>query len=307
MILTVTLNMALDVTYAIERIGWGESNRVASVSRRAGGKGINVSRVLHRMAYETLAMGLIGGATGAAIDEDLRRTSLAARLVRISGESRQTVAIVDPERTTLFNEPGPEITGAEWDSFVTAFRDVVGTSRCVVLSGSLPPGAPVDGYATLLGIARGAGVPSLLDTSGPALEQGVTARPDVVKPNHSEVQELLRRDCRTAAEAGEAANELRHMGAGSAVVTRGAEGLVAATEDATWTGSMPEVIAGNPTGAGDAVAAALAIGVVEGRPWPDRLADALAFGAASLRAATAGDVDPDEVRRLRVLAKVAEI
>ncbi len=307
MILTVTLNTALDVTYAVERVTWGEPNRVARVSRRAGGKGINVSRVLDRMGHETVAMGLVGGATGAAIDEELQRSRLAARLVHISRESRQTVAVVDAERTTLFNEPGPEITGAEWELFVAAFVNAIATSRCVVLSGSLPPGVPVDAYARLIRLARGAGVLSVLDTSGPALEPGVTAGPDVVKPNHDEVEEMLRRECRTAADATQAAKELRRMGAGSAVVTRGSEGVVAAAEDMMWAGSVPEVVAGNPTGAGDAVAAALAIGIVEGRPWPDRLADALAFGAASLRAATAGELDPNEVTRLRLLARVAEI
>ncbi len=307
MILTVTLNTALDVTYSVEHIEWGKPNRVARVSRRAGGKGINVSRVLDRMGHETVAMGLVGGATGAAIEEELQRSRLPAQLVHIAGVSRQTVAVVDGEGTTLFNEPGPEITGGEWDAFVKAFLGVVGTSRCVVLSGSLPPGAPVDAYATLVRIAQGAGVPSLLDTSGAALEPGVRAGPDIVKPNHDEVQVLLRRDCRTQAQAQEAAKDLRRMGAGSAVVTRGSEGLVAVAEGGSWAGSVPEVVAGNPTGAGDAVAAALAIGIVEGRPWPERLADALAFGAASLRTATAGEVDPNEVRRLRGLARAGEI
>jgi tagatose 6-phosphate kinase len=271
-------------------VGWGEANRVTAVERRAGGKGVNVARVLHALGHDTLVCGLCGGATGAAVLESL---DLPHELVEIAGETRRTTTVV-AEEVTGFWEPGPVVTAAEWDRFTATFREQVSAASAVVLSGSLPEGVPPDAYATLCAMGR---VPVILDSSGEALRLGLRGRPAIVKPNAEELAE--------AAGDGDifvAAERMREAGAGAVVASLGDQGLIAVTGEGRWRVRSPEPVAGNPTGAGDAVVAALAAGL--DRPWPERLADAVALSAAAVHAPVAGAFDAGAYRRYRELVEV---
>jgi tagatose 6-phosphate kinase len=307
MILTVTLNVALDVTYGLPKIEWRETNRVTTVSCRAGGKGVNVARVLHSMGVDVMVCGLAGGVTGDAIRADLAAAGIPNRLVRIDGESRRTLVLAEPDHATLFNEPGPRIWGEDWGVFLTTFAELIVDCQALVLSGSLPPSVPDDAYAVLLRMAADASVPGLLDAEGMPLRAGLSGRPAIAKPNARELEAVVGRAGTTVPELLHAAGELRTWGAESVVVTRGADGLVASTPDGNWAGVAPERISGNPTGAGDAVAAALVLGLVEGQPWPARLADALALGTAAVRADSAGDVDLDAYQTLRPAVRLEKL
>ncbi|HEX7298649.1 MAG TPA: hexose kinase [Solirubrobacteraceae bacterium] len=288
MIVTVTLNAALDVTYEVERLVVDESHRVRSVAQRAGGKGINVARVLAGLGHDVTVTGLAGGATGELIRADLRAAGLPAALVDVAGDCRRTVTVVQREApgATLFNEPGPLITPGEWDRLLRHLRALVADAAAVVLSGSLPPGVPLDAYALLVGLARDAGAPVVLDADGAALRAGVQAGPDVAKPNLAEL-----RAATGLAELGRACAALRRAGARAVVASLGAAGLAADTAEGRWKAEPPLSVDGNPTGAGDAVVAALTAGLVAGRSWPERLADAVAVSAAAVHAPLAGDVD----------------
>ncbi len=307
MILTVTLNAALDVTYSLDHAKLGGVNRVTAVSSRAGGKGINVARTLAALGEAGIISGFAGGAAGRAIREDAAATGLLDRLTPIAGESRRTLTIAERDRVTLLNEPGPQVSDQEWKRFVEEFGLLARDCRAVVLSGSLPPGVPEDAYAVLARMAKRASVPSLLDADGEALRAGLRGRPEVVKPNADELASLTGRPCRTVSELVAAAGDLRSAGAEAVVVTRGPGGLLAATDEGTWVGAAPQHMSGNATGAGDAVAAALALGLADGRPWPDRLTDALAIGAAAVAGALAGDVDLDVYRRLRACVRLEKL
>jgi tagatose 6-phosphate kinase len=188
-ILTVTLNPALDLTYAVDALVPYGTHRVASVAERAGGKGLNVARVLHGAGQPVLATGLLGGATGARVTALLRDAGLRASFVPIAGETRRTVAVTDHEDATGFWEPGPRVTPAEWAAFLAHFRELLGDAEVVALCGSLPPGVPVDGYARLIRLAAGAR--TVLDTGGEPLRLGLAAGPDVAKPNAGELAALL--------------------------------------------------------------------------------------------------------------------
>jgi tagatose 6-phosphate kinase len=305
MIVTVTLNAALDVTYEVERLAVDEVNRVRSVAQRAGGKGINVARVLAGLGHDVIVTGLAGGATGVLIRADARAAGLAMELVEIAGESRRTVAVVqdsgkiagESRRTvavvqdsgtgaTLFNEPGPPVSASEWAHFQTRFAQLVADAEGVVLSGSLPEALPPDAYAILVEAARAAGARVVLDADGAALRSGVRAGPDVVKPNLAELQAAT-----GIAELAPACAALRNAGARAVVASLGPAGLAADTADGRWTVEPPVTVAGNPTGAGDAAVAALTAGLVAGQPWPERLAEAIAVSAAAARAPVAGDID----------------
>ncbi|MYX77561.1 PfkB family carbohydrate kinase, partial [Streptomyces sp. SID3915] len=191
MILTVTLNTALDLTYGVPALIPHTSHRVGEMTERPGGKGVNVARVLRELGHEAVVTGFAGGATGAVLRELLAGlpNHPTDALVEVSGSTRRTVAVVDRATgdTTQLNEPGPHIGAHEWDAFLRAYRDLLGTADAVALCGSLPPGIHVGAYADLIRLARAAGVPALLDTSGEPLRRGIAARPDLVKPNADEL------------------------------------------------------------------------------------------------------------------------
>ncbi|MCT9934652.1 1-phosphofructokinase family hexose kinase [Planotetraspora sp. A-T 1434] len=315
MILTVTLNVALDVTYLVHGVDWNGVNRVRAVHRRAGGKGVNVARVLAALGHEVITTGVAGGPTGDAVLADLALAGIAAAFTPIAAESRTTLVVSDPEidpavpashRTAggnaLFNEPGPVVTAEEIARFLSHYRGLLAQADAVVMSGSLPRGVRADFYAVLTAMAADHGVPAIVDADGASLRHAVTGRPTIVKPNADE----LARAVLPGIPAGSAqpppgvpqpppgaaeAAVLRDAGAESVVVSLGADGLLAVTPQGSWRARVPYALAGNPTGAGDALVAGLALGLVEGMPWPERLRRATALGAAAVAAPVAGDFD----------------
>ncbi len=308
-ILTVTLNAALDITYGVPQLRRHASHRVTNVIERPGGKGLNVARVLAALGHETVVTGFVGGVTGEAMRAQLRDAgpssaagALTDALVPIAGATRRTVGVVDAATgdTTQLNEAGPTITPAEWGAFTDAYGTLLRDASAVALCGSLPPGVPVGAYGPLVREARAAGVPVLLDTSGEPLHRGIAARPDLVKPNAAELAELT-----GSTEPLRAAQDARRRGAHAVIASLGADGMLAVTPDGVWRAAPPERIAGNPTGAGDSAVAGLLSAWSEGLPWPDRLARAVALSAATVRAPTAGEFDRPTYERLLPLVEVA--
>ncbi|MFD5396660.1 1-phosphofructokinase family hexose kinase [Streptomyces sp. NPDC127097] len=307
MILTVTLNAALDITYRVPRLQPHTTNRITEVSERPGGKGLNVARVLAALGHRTVATGFAGGGTGEALRALLAETAVTDALVPVGGATRRTVAVVDAATgdTTQLNEPGPVVSPAEWDTFLGTYRELLGEARAVALCGSLPPGVPVDVYARLTRGARSAGVPVLLDTSGEPLRRGLAARPDLAKPNADELAALT-----GSTEPLRAARDARRRGAHAVAASLGPDGMLAVTADGIWQAAPPRRIAGNPTGAGDSAVAGLLSGLVEELPWPDRLTRAVALSAATVRAPAAGEFDAatyeELLRTVRVVAPSPE-
>jgi tagatose 6-phosphate kinase len=295
-ILTVTLNAALDVSYEVDEVQLGESHRVRTVHQRAGGKGINVGRILHAMGHEVLVTGFVGGGAGAALLADLAAAGIAESMEPIEAESRRTVSAVSRATgaATLFNEPGPLVTGAEWARFRERLERLAMGAKVVVMAGSLPPGIPGDAYAQLATVARAGGAAAIVDADGDALRASLAAAPDVVKPNTAELTAATGID-----DAWDAAGWLRGQGAGAVVVTSGADGLMARTPAGSWRGWLDrDLDPVNPTGAGDACVAALAAGITEERSWQEMIADAVCWSAASVLSGVAGEVDTDEVARI---------
>jgi tagatose 6-phosphate kinase len=303
-ILCVTLNAALDVTYSVDEVRWHAGNRVAAVAQRAGGKGVNVARVLHTLGEDVLVTGLVGGDTGAQIRADVQAAGLAEAFQDVTGESRRTVAVVDAAAgdATGFWEPGPPVAPGDWARFLDRYDGLLTGARAVVLTGSLPPGLSPEVYADLVHRARKVGVPVVLDADAEALAVGVSAEPDIVKPN---VDELRRATGFTERLPG--AEALRAQGARAVVVSAGPDGLIASTPDGRWAARPQDRVSGNPTGAGDASVAALVRGLVADTSWPERLADAVALSASAVLRPLAGDVDLAAYRRFRDTVSIEEI
>jgi tagatose 6-phosphate kinase len=291
LILAVCLNLALDLTYRVDELRPHETNRVKDVASRAGGKAVNVARVLDALGHEVVVTGFAGGRVGDAARAEMEAAGLTDATVPVAGETRRTLIVLEDGggEPTGISEPGPEIAPAEWEAFVAAYRALAREAAAVALSGSLPPGVPVDAYAVL---ARESRAPVLLDTSGEALRHGVRGAPAIVKPNRLELAEL-----EDTPDVVVAAQRLRQEGPESVVVSAGAEGLLAVTPEGVLRAAPPEAVDGNPIGAGDAAAAALVAGLVAGTPWPELLADAVALSAAAVHAPVAGSFDADAYAR----------
>jgi tagatose 6-phosphate kinase len=303
-ILVVCLNPALDVTHHVAGVSWDGVNRPAAVRARPGGKGLNVARILRALHAEVQVIGMAGGVTGAAVRSGLASAEVPAVFTGVARETRRTFAVVDTERrqTALFNEPGPQVSDGEYQRFRAQYQQALTGCSAVVLSGSLPPGLPGDCYAELAGLAAQAGLHALLDTDGPALAGGMAGRPAIVKPNLAELERAAGRELQDSGgpdlpAVTLAARELMSAGAQSVVVTLGADGLLAVTGDGVWQGTPGGRQTGNPTGAGDAVIAGLAVGMVLGRPWEALLAHAVALGTAAVAAPAAGDFSDADYQR----------
>ncbi|MDQ1718511.1 MAG: tagatose 6-phosphate kinase [Pseudonocardiales bacterium] len=310
-ILTVCLNAAVDVTYSVSALVPGSSHRVSAVRARAGGKSVNVARVLRQLGEPAQLLGFAGGEAGDVLRRDLHDADIPAELVPTAEPTRRTVAVVDPLDATLFNEPGPIISADEWALLVGLFRRSVFDADLVVLSGSLPRGVPITAYADLVEIAHAAGVRSIVDADGAALGAALIARPYLVKPNAAELAALLGRQLDSLERIELAARELLSAGARNAVVSCGPDGLLAVTEHGHWRAVSPERIAGNPTGAGDSLVAALARGCSrtsadQDPGWPTVLADGVAISAAAVVVDVAGEIDVPTMHRLRPLVSTEE-
>jgi tagatose 6-phosphate kinase len=202
--------------------------------------------------------------------------------------------------STLFNEPGPPVHGSEWQAFLATYARFVPLATVVVVAGSLPPGVPQDAYAELSRVAHRSSARVVVDGDGRALARSLEGAPDVVKPNGAELRAATGVD-----DTREAMRALMVGGAGAVVATFGAEGIRAMCPDGAWTARLEGPIPGvNPTGAGDAVAAALAAGLEDGRDWPAMLADAVAWSAAAVAAPLAGDLDADVLAAARASVNV---
>ncbi len=314
MILTVTLNPALDRTVAVPRMRLGHRHRAVESRRAPGGKGVNVARALKRLGEPVIATGLAGGATGVRIRELLTAEDVLHDFTEVAGDSRTNISFVDPTsgEQTEINERGPEVSAAEVERYVTRLVYLArGASYCVI-AGSLPPGAPVDIYATLISAMHECGVPVLLDTDGEPMRAGLRAQPAVVAPNIAEAEEAVGYEFGEPQDLDMGLLSLLEMGAHEVFITT-AEGCVAIAgagpSRRRYQATIDPLDPVAAAGSGDAFLAGLAAGRRAGRGPAEALAFAVACGAESTQHMGAGALDPTEVARMveRVGVKQLEV
>ena len=307
-VVCVTLNPALDITYVAQRFVAGEANRVSRVYAQAGGKAVNVARLLRQAGHDVVVTGFAGGLVGDEIAGQLDRWAVPHCLIRSAAGSRRTVSAFSTEdaAATAYNESGPPIAAAEWERFVDSFAGLIHGAAGVVLSGSLPAGLPDDAYRTLAGRAADAGSAAFVDAHAAPLLAALAAKPTLVKPNEHELAETagLAPPVPLPA-AADAARRLLAGGAQGVVVSLGARGLLGVLPGMSLL-AAPPAQPGNPVGAGDAALAALVHGHLTAQPWPDRLRRAAAMSAAAVRQPVAGVVDAGDVAELEALITVSE-
>ncbi|WP_309064966.1 1-phosphofructokinase family hexose kinase [Microbacterium sp.] len=301
MIVTVTPNPAVDLTWHVERIVAGGTHRADAARTRAGGKGLNVARVAAAEGAAVLAVATAGGATGDEFAAELATAGLPHLLVPVAAATRRSVALVDESLgdTTIVNErgvaPRPEEWAALTDAVALAVRpdeESESGAPVLVISGSLPAGTPDGILPSLIALGRDAGCIVIADTSGPALLAAADAGATVLKPNRHELADATGLDDPVAG-----AGVLLGRGAELVLVSLGPDGMLAVTGDAerpeVLRARLPRTLAGNPTGAGDAAVAACAALMDAGVTEPESLLRrATAWSAAAVLMPLAGEIHP---------------
>ncbi|WP_431957795.1 1-phosphofructokinase [Nocardia lijiangensis] len=291
MILTVTMNPAYDMTYRVERFERGQAHRVRSVEQRIGGKGINVTRVLNQLGKYARATGFSDHAFAAAAELEMPVDFVHAlpwvRRTVVISESRDGTA-------TALWEPGARVSNPHAaEQLAIRVAGLLPDINGLVVSGSLPGGIDPGLPAELARSAAGAGVPTICDVDGEALRLASAVPGVILMPNSEELERLSGRTPNTPEEVVAAARPLIDRGVRAVVATRGAQGMIAVTGEGAWFATLPEPLAGNPTGAGDSAAAAV-IAALSTRTEPDWaaiLTDAVATAASAIVIPVAGEID----------------
>lgn len=309
MILTVTPNPALDVTYTLDAFVPGESHAVSDIRERAGGKGVNVAAVLARFGYAVGATGPLGGPLAGAFAAAVSARGVTADFVASPVPVRRSTTVVTGQQATVLNEVGAEQPEQVWDALEARVHQLA-PGDVLTVSGSMPPAAPLDLVARLVRDARDCGAWTVLDVRGAALRVALEEHPSLVTPNAAEAQETT-----GCADPVQAAAALAAAGAGAALVTCGAAGVILhLPRRPVLRAKVPVPISGNPTGAGDALTAALA-SRLDGAPdlptderwWAATLRWAVAWSAAAVLQPVAGIVDPADAQRLLSTVVLEEI
>ncbi len=284
MIITITLNPAIDQTLVLPKFVAGDTIRVKSSRFDPGGKGINVSRVIQELGGETMAMGFAPGGLGRYIEQTLESQGIRCDFVHTKGETRTNITILDESRHmhTILSDPGPPTESKYIDELRSRLRKRLRPGDWLVLAGSIPP--PLDGsvYTRLIHEASEIGVHTVLDADGTALTAGAAARPEMVKGNRRELERLLGRHLDDETSTLKAAQQVHDGGVNSVVVTRGREGAVAMSDDSSLRGVAPRVRAVSAVGSGDAFLAGVVLTLSRGGEMEEALRLGIAAGTASV-------------------------
>jgi 1-phosphofructokinase family hexose kinase len=312
MILTVTLNAAIDRTIAVPNFRQGRRHRAVEASTMAGGKGINVARALKLLGRPVIATGLAGGPTGARLMERLAEESILTDFTWIGGESRTNIAVVDPTsgEQTEINERGPEISSEELDRFLEKLIYLARGAKMCVIAGSQPPSVPSDFCARIVTSLKEIGVEAIVDTDGEPLHASLRAEPAVVTPNVAEAEEAVGHEFNDPEERLAGVRGLVELGPSEAIITS-ERGCVAIVGDGqarrAYEVTAPELEPISTVGSGDAFLAGYVASRYEGAAPRDCLAYGVACGAESTQHFGAGSIHREDVEHMLESVEVADL
>jgi len=288
MIITLTLNPAVDQTVWVPHLEVAAVNRARQAHLDPAGKGVNVSRMAHRLGWPTIAFGFLAGEVGEIVRQALAAEGVAQQFIPIAGQTRINVTVVDDSShaaTSIFC-PGPAVEPDHLQQLDAVLQFWLQAGRVLVLAGSLPPGIPEDAYARYIRLAHAQGIRTILDASGEHLRLGVEARPYAIKPNVAEAEELLGRRLPDLDAVVAGAQELAARGIAVVVISMGAQGAICVEGGRVWRATPPEVERQSTVGSGDSFVAGLAVALARGEGVEAGLRLGTAAGAAT--AATPG-------------------
>lgn len=299
MITTVTMNPALDKLLSTEQIEIGETNRTIPLSMSVGGKGIDVAKVLRDMNVEVTATGFLGGEVAPIFTERMRIQKIVDRMVAIRECTRTNIQLFDAQgRRTELLEKGPEVTPEERRTLMEQVEELSGQSSVVAVCGSAPGGVDTEYYLELLRAVKRDGAALVTDVSGELLKAALTEHPSLIKPNRSEILELMGKDDAPDREIALFAQQLVRDGIGYVLVSLGAQGAMLACGDGVWRGRAPDVPVKSTLGCGDTMVASFCISMQQGLEPAEMLQNAIALSSANAMTMETAHIIPEDYRNL---------
>jgi 6-phosphofructokinase 2 len=289
MIYTITLNPALDRTIWIQKVRDDVSNRILEEKSFAGGKSVDVSKVLKNLGVDNIALGFVGGFAGRELEGRLLNEGIETDFVRVSGETRTNIIIheTDTGKQLAFNARGPEIKPDELMQFIEQLERLP-CGEVVAIGGSIPLGVSPEIYRKIISLVKKCQAKVVLDVDGEALRQGIKAHPNVIKPNIHELSELAGRELKGLDDVVSAARSINQQGVEIVLVSMGAKGILLVSDGQQYLAVPPNVNVESTIGAGDSSVAGFVFGLVQGRDLKQCLIYAVAAGTATtLRQGTA--------------------
>lgn len=300
MILTVTMNAAIDKRYVVKCFEEGQVNRVTICTYTPGGKGLNVSKPASIAGAEVVATGFVGGHAGDYIVDSLKNFGIKSEFYHMNEESRSCINIWNEEKReqTEFLEPGFTVSEEDFDKFMEKFEKLIVQADVVAISGSLPKGLDGTAYQRMVKAVKDAGKKVILDTSGNLLEMGIKAKPTMVKPNIDEIRMLTGSHCDTREELVEAAQKIHRAGIEVVVISLGGEGSVLVCDNGVYRAVVPKIDAVNTVGCGDSMIAGFALGFENNLPIEETLKLASAISAAAALREETGFFVKEDMERI---------
>ena len=297
MISTVTLNVSIDKAYKIKgSVESGKVIRVLECNNTAGGKGLNVSRVISICGEEVLATGFVGGHCGALVEELLENDNIKNQFTHVNSETRSCINILDENNiSTEFLEKGSYVNKNEIDKFIEDFNKIIDNSNIITISGSVPQGVPTDIYATLIKMIKAKNKKVILDASGDLLKEGIKALPTMIKPNSEEMENLLGISINNREEVIKSAIKLYESGIELVVVSLGGDGALLVCEEGVYHGKPPKIKVVNTVGCGDSMVAAFSVAMERGYSNTDSLKYAVSISAANAMTFSTGNFNSKDV------------
>ncbi|MGQ9454414.1 MAG: 1-phosphofructokinase [Armatimonadota bacterium] len=309
MITTVTLNPAVDKTIYVDKLLPHDTNRILKVEIDAGGKGINCARMLKRLGADTVALAFLGGTTGDFIEAILTKEGVPLQRIETTRATRNCIAVEDStdRPPTTFNERGGPIEHTELVALFEKTKELARASSYVVLGGSLPLGVNNEVYNALVQIASNARAKPVLDADGEPLEEGIKAKPFMVKPNLEEAERLLKITCVSKSDVARAAMQIADMEVELVVVSLGKQGAVVWYQDVIYDAVPPDVEEISTIGSGDSMIAGMLFALEKDMGIEEALRIGCAAGAATAMSSGADIGAKEDVERLVSLVKVKKI
>lgn len=310
MILAVTMNPSVDISYPIDEFKLNDVNRVETVRKTAGGKGLNVARVVAQMEEEVLATGVLGGTIGEYIIQELTKSNIQNDFLRIEQESRNCIAILHEGSQTEILESGPTLSREEGIAFLKKFESLLAQVSLVTISGSLPKGLSTDFYHQMLEISHEKGIPVIVDSAGESLKQALLykEKPFAIKPNSAEMSQLL------GIEIGDNISRLKEAldndlfkGIEWIVVSMGGEGAFVKYGGDFYRIMIPKIDVVNPVGSGDATVAGLAVALNSHLDFEAVLKTAMTTGLLNTMEAGTGHINLHNFDQYFDLVKVNKL
>lgn len=310
MILTITLNPSVDIAYQLDTFHLDTVNRVENVQKTAGGKGLNVTRVLKQIGEDVVATGFIGGDFGSYVKKQLTRNDIKNSFVEIGNETRNCIAVLHDGKQTEILEQGPTIQEHEALNFIEHLEITLNNVDVVVISGSLPKGLASNYYVEIVELCKEFGVAVVLDCSGEALKNVLESqqKPTVIKPNTEELSQLIGK------EVTDDIQELKSVLSGQLfqgiewiVVSLGAKGAFAKHKDKFYRVKIPKINVVNPVGSGDSTVAGIAAGLVHALPEAELLKNANVLGMLNAQEEQTGYVNLENAESLYSQIEVEEV